>query len=82
LTWAPLCFPRQAHGIPQENTPEILRQVSAKLVAEGKLPAAQLPVTVGDQKLTLSFFNTQTPGQVSSTQSAIQPDPMIRVRSF
>lgn len=53
----------QAHGIPQENAPEILRQVSAKMVAEGKLPAAQLPVTVGDQKLTLSFFNTQTPGQ-------------------
>mmetsp|Transcript_2376 Transcript_2376/g.4837 ORF Transcript_2376/g.4837 Transcript_2376/m.4837 type:complete len:670 (-) Transcript_2376:428-2437(-) len=56
----------QANGIPSENAPEILRQVSAKLVADGQLPVASLPVTVGDQKLTLSIFKDQTPAQAAA----------------
>eukprot|EP00959_Pyramimonas_sp_CCMP1952_P135595 2836969-Pyramimonas_sp.AAC.1 len=56
----------QTHKIPTENAPEILRQVSAKLVHDGLLPVAQLPVTVGDQKLNLSIYKDQTPAEAAA----------------
>lgn len=53
------------HGIPEEDIPEVLEQLTVDLVHAGLLPTAQLPVKIGARQLVLQVFKGETSQQAS-----------------